>query len=134
MYANGQGVPKDYEKAVKWFRLAAEQGNADALKNLGEMYANAQGVPPDYVLSYMWLTVGKANLTVSTKMTAAQIELAQKLARHCEESNYKQCGDRLNVSAYIRADGVAEGGTYAVPVVVKRSHYFGLCRDVEQQT
>ena len=28
MYAVGQGVPKDYKTAVKWYRLAAEQGFA----------------------------------------------------------------------------------------------------------
>jgi TPR repeat protein len=27
---NGTGVPKDYKEAVKWFRLAAEQGVAKA--------------------------------------------------------------------------------------------------------
>ena len=27
MYANGQGVPQDDAEAVKWFRLAAEQGD-----------------------------------------------------------------------------------------------------------
>jgi TPR repeat protein len=26
MYENGQGVPQDYKTAVKWYRLAAEQG------------------------------------------------------------------------------------------------------------
>ena len=25
-YENGKGVPQDYAKAVKWYRLAAEQG------------------------------------------------------------------------------------------------------------
>jgi len=25
MYADGQGVPRDYKEAVKWFRLAADQ-------------------------------------------------------------------------------------------------------------
>ena len=25
---NGQGVPQDYKEAVKWYRLAAEQGYA----------------------------------------------------------------------------------------------------------
>ena len=30
MYQNGQGVPQDYKTAVKWFKLAAEQGNAYA--------------------------------------------------------------------------------------------------------
>ena len=28
MYRNGQGVPQDYKTAVKWYRLAAEQGDA----------------------------------------------------------------------------------------------------------
>ena len=26
MYANGRGVPQDYAEAMKWYRLAAEQG------------------------------------------------------------------------------------------------------------
>jgi hypothetical protein len=54
--------------------------------------ANGQGGPQDYVLSYMWLSAGKANLAdVAPKMTPEQIGLAQKMARRCDESNYKQC-------------------------------------------
>jgi len=34
MYENGEGVPQDYKTAVKWYKLAAEQGNADAQRNL----------------------------------------------------------------------------------------------------
>jgi len=30
MYYNGQGVPKDYAEAAKWYRKAAEQGLAEA--------------------------------------------------------------------------------------------------------
>jgi len=30
MYANGQGVPENDKTAVKWYRLAAEQGTAVA--------------------------------------------------------------------------------------------------------
>ena len=30
MYAQGQGVPQDYKEEIKWYRLIAEQGNADA--------------------------------------------------------------------------------------------------------
>ena len=40
MYGIGQGVPQDYAEATKWYRLAAEQGHADAQFNLGRMYAN----------------------------------------------------------------------------------------------
>ena len=28
IYDIGQGVPRDYAEAVKWYRLAADQGNA----------------------------------------------------------------------------------------------------------
>ena len=30
MYANGEGVPEDDAEAVRWYRLAADQGHADA--------------------------------------------------------------------------------------------------------
>ena len=54
MYANGQGVPKDYAKAVKWYRKAAEQGDARAQFNLGVMYTFGQGVPKDYAEALKW--------------------------------------------------------------------------------
>ena len=44
MYANGEGVPENDAEAVKWFRLAAEQGHAGAQFNLGGMYATGEGV------------------------------------------------------------------------------------------
>ena len=37
---------------MRWYRLAAEQGLADAQNNLGLMYANGEGLPDDYVLAY----------------------------------------------------------------------------------
>ena len=30
MYAKGDGVPKSYAEAIKWYRLAADQGDAAA--------------------------------------------------------------------------------------------------------
>ena len=42
MYANGRGVEQDDAEAVKWYRLAAEQGGAAAQFNLGWMYANGR--------------------------------------------------------------------------------------------
>jgi len=37
MYALGRGVPQDDKTAVKWYRLAADQGDADAQKKLKEI-------------------------------------------------------------------------------------------------
>ena len=46
-YGKGNGVPKDYTEAVKWYRKAAEQGNATAQSNLGHRYYNGEGVAKD---------------------------------------------------------------------------------------
>ncbi len=54
MYDNGEGVPQDYAEAVKWYRLAAEQGDASAQYNLGIMYINGKGVPQDYAEAVKW--------------------------------------------------------------------------------
>ncbi len=35
MYAKGQGVAQDYQEAVRWYRLAAEQGHASGQFSLG---------------------------------------------------------------------------------------------------
>ena len=89
-------VKQDYAAAVKWFRLAAEQGNAQAQFNLGLMYGNGQGVPQDYVQAHKWFNLAasqypasekerrdiavKNRAFVAAKMTPAQIAEAQKLA------------------------------------------------------
>jgi hypothetical protein len=54
MYHNGWGVPQDDAEAVKWYRMAAEQGLADAQNSLGLMYRNGWGVPRDYVEAARW--------------------------------------------------------------------------------
>ena len=45
---------EEYEEAVKWSRIAAEQGHAKAQCNLGGMYANGRGVPKDYREAVKW--------------------------------------------------------------------------------
>ena len=54
MYSKGQGVPQDYVQAHMWFNLAAASGDEHAAANRDEL---------------------------ADKMTSAQIEQAQKLAR-----------------------------------------------------
>jgi len=54
MYDRGEGVPKDYETAAKWFTKAAEQGFAEAQFNLGGMYEFGDGVPQDFDAALKW--------------------------------------------------------------------------------
>ena len=54
MYGKGNGVQQDYAEAVRWYRLAADQGFAGAQVNLGVMYDTGRGVPQDYVEAVRW--------------------------------------------------------------------------------
>jgi uncharacterized protein len=54
MYAKGKGVPQDFQKAMHWYRLAADQGFAKAMSNLGGMYSKGHGVPKDYTQAIRW--------------------------------------------------------------------------------
>jgi hypothetical protein len=54
MYADGKMVPKDDTEAVRWFRLAAEKGNADAQNNLGLMYNSGRGIKEDDKEAVKW--------------------------------------------------------------------------------
>ena len=47
-------MPKDAVEAVKWYRKAAEQGDADAQFNLGVMYAKGEGVPQNHAEALKW--------------------------------------------------------------------------------
>ncbi|MGI9443224.1 MAG: tetratricopeptide repeat protein [Rubripirellula sp.] len=44
MYSEGWLVEKDSVEGVKWFRMAAEKGNANAQYNLGLSYFAGDGV------------------------------------------------------------------------------------------
>ncbi len=59
MYDKGEGVPQNYKTAVKWYRLAAEQGDAEVQ---GWMYAKGQGVPQNYKTAVKWFYVRKRTI------------------------------------------------------------------------
>ena len=48
------GVTQDFSEAVKWYRLAAEQGNSDAQYSLGLCYQGGEGVPQDDSEAAKW--------------------------------------------------------------------------------
>ena len=47
-------MPQDYTEAAKWYRLAAEQGNAVAQLAIGVMYDSGKGVPQDSAEAVKW--------------------------------------------------------------------------------
>lgn len=54
LLGSGQGGPVDGSRALRLYRLAADQGDADALNNLGEIHESGRGVEksPDQALQW----------------------------------------------------------------------------------
>ena len=52
MYYYGNGVPKDYTEAVRWYRKSADQGCSKARYDLGYMYYYGLGVQRDRVQAH----------------------------------------------------------------------------------
>lgn len=53
-YSTGDGVPRDYEKGIQWYRPAAEQGDVGAMLSLGHKYETGRGVNQDETEAYFW--------------------------------------------------------------------------------
>lgn len=47
MYYYGDGVEQNYKEAIKYYRMAANQGDIDAIYNLAQMYQHGEGVEKD---------------------------------------------------------------------------------------
>ena len=58
-YWNGSGVDQDYAEALRWYRLAAEQGNADGQNSLGNAFWNGSGVDQDYAEGAPLVSAGR---------------------------------------------------------------------------
>lgn len=93
MFTYGRGVPQNYREAANWCRRAAEQGGTDGQYMLGLLYNKGHGVPEDFVQAYKWLNLAASRASgpkrdfsyrirdsVATKMSPAQITIAQTLA------------------------------------------------------
>ena len=53
-YADGEGVPQNYQDAMAWFAKAAENGNSKAQWKLGLGYMKGIGVPHDERKAVVW--------------------------------------------------------------------------------
>ena len=68
-----RGVEQDDEEAVRWYRLAAEQGLAWGQYDLGRMYAEGRGVEQDDEEAVRWY-----RLAAEQGLAEAQEDLARE--------------------------------------------------------
>jgi len=101
-YAFGQGVPKDDEEAVKWYRRSAEQGYANAQYNLGCRYEKGQGVPKDDEEAVKWYrrAAEQGNAIAQAKLGVCY-EMGQGVPKDVEEAVkwYRRAAEQGNAIA-----------------------------------
>jgi TPR repeat protein len=54
MYDAGDGVKQDFTEAMRWYKLAAENGYAFAMYAIGDLYLAGEGVPEDAKTAAEW--------------------------------------------------------------------------------
>ena len=75
MYLKGEGVPQDFKEGLKWFRLAAEQGDINAKKKLKELESQTKLAEGNEVSEGVSKAIEKMLEKIKRKM--AENELAE---------------------------------------------------------
>lgn len=76
LYASGQGVEKDIDKAIYWFEKIADQGDAQGYFNLGMMYIKRNKDVQDMKQASKWIK--KAYQTGSKKTSKRALRVWKK--------------------------------------------------------
>ena len=100
MFEEGNGVLQDYVEAVKYYRMAASQGLAISQNSLGFMYWEGKGVTRDLLRAHMWMNLSASQgfdlssgfrEKIARTLSQDQVEVAQRMARECKSTNYRNC-------------------------------------------
>ena len=115
-YYKGEGIQKDWGKALHWFKAAGEQGIVDALYMLGMMYQFGKGVVPDAKEAFKWyykaaeLGDAESQYRVGNSYYLARgvdkdLVAAVKWWRKAAEQGHGKASHNLG-TAYFRGEGV----------------------------
>jgi TPR repeat protein len=63
---------RNYTEAMRWYRMAADQGNDLGQYNIGNLYANGLGVPRDLGQARQWWRKAAASGNDAAKQALAK--------------------------------------------------------------
>lgn len=109
MYFQGHGVPQDYNEAVKWFRLAAEQGYDLAQGVLGAFYSIGEYVTQNHSEAVKWLLLAADQGQAEAQFfLGLSYRLAQGVTQDISEAAkwYRLAADQGHVEAQSNLGGM----------------------------
>ena len=74
-YSDGDAIPKDMNKAIEYFKKAAEQGDANAQFNLALHYHNGEGLAQDISKAIEWYTKAAEQGNSGAQLSLNNIEI-----------------------------------------------------------
>ena len=77
-YEEGRGVKKDINKAIEWYRMAAQNNHNGAQYKLGEFYENGLGLKKDLIKAVNWYKKAAANGSRLAKARLARLSSVKK--------------------------------------------------------
>ena len=80
-------MAQDYSAAIKWYRMAADQGHAQAQYNLGVMYYYGQGVSQNTSEALRWFHKAQVQGEAKAKQGIEFIMQAMREARASQQTN-----------------------------------------------
>jgi len=118
LYANGEGVPVDDERALQWYLAAAAQGSHMAQANVGAFYYMGRGAARDLATAVRWLAAAAEGKDLNGLFNLAVLysqgegvpqdeEKALALYRQAAERGHYPSQSRLGY-AYAQGKGVGK--------------------------
>jgi TPR repeat protein len=68
------GIKQSYANALKWYKKAARQGQAEAMHNIGFLYLKGFGVDEDLYLALAWFKLSKKYGSQTAERTLKKLE------------------------------------------------------------
>ena len=115
------GVPQDYKEAVKWYRLAAEQGSISAQFSLGVMYNTGEGVLQDYNEAAKWsrLAADQGNAYAQVNLGSMYIDGKGVPENYAEAAKwFRKAADQGNAYAQNILGVMYDAGSERLPDAV----------------
>ena len=92
IYLTGESVKEDHVQAVVWYRMAADQGLAEAQNKLGVRYIYGEGVAKDEIEAYAYWSLAsktdddaRKNLVIlEKKLSGDEISAGKKRSKQLQ--------------------------------------------------
>jgi uncharacterized protein len=93
MYRDGHGVPQDAKEVSARCLTRSRDRAGQPRRYVPRRTGRSEKLCPRVYVVFHCKKMSEHELVVFLSMTPAKIELAEKMAKRCVESNYQQCGE-----------------------------------------